>query len=145
MVKRNLNGQSLIEVIFSVGVIILVISAVLTLLVTSLKSRSQSFNRNKAAELGQKVMEELVTEKETGGREFWDLDSEFWQTNLGTTQTMTGFPGYNYAIGFTQVFGPGAKCPGSGAVFECANATIGVGWSGDVTQKVIFTRFFSKK
>lgn len=145
MVKSKLKGQSLIEVIFAVGVIIVVMTAVLSLLVTSLKSRTQSFNRTKASELGQKVMEQLVAVKEQDKASFWDLNSAYWVSNQGTTQVMAEFPGYNYAIGFTQVIGPGGTCPGTAAAFVCANATVGIGWSGDITQKVVFTRFFSKK
>jgi Tfp pilus assembly protein PilV len=144
MVNRNEEGQSLVEVVFAVGVIIVVLTAVLSLLVTSLRSRTQGFDRKKAAELGQKVVEQLVEEKNQDENSFWNIGSTFWAANNGITQTMSGYPNYNYTIGFTQVVGAGGNCPGTAAAFVCANATIGVGWSGNIVQNVVFTRFFSK-
>lgn len=141
--RKFSKGQSLVEVVFSVGIIVLVLTAVASLIVSSLHSRTSGYDRKKAAELGQKVMETLVEEKDQDPINFWDVGSTgFWRDkNLGTTQTMTGYPGYSYAISFTQV-SVGNSCPIT--PMRCASAIIGVGFSSDVANKVTFTRFFSR-
>ncbi len=138
MVKK---GQGLIEVVFSVGVIILVLTAVLSLLVSSLKSKTQSYDRGKAAELGQKIVEQLVEKESADKDNFWNMNSSFWQANNGVRQTMTGYPGYNYTINFTRVIN---DCPNGATNFICANATVEVAWSGRTAQQLVFTRFFSR-
>jgi Tfp pilus assembly protein PilV len=140
MVK--LHGQGLIEVVFAVGVIVVVLTAVISLVVSSLHARTSGYDRKKAAELGQKVMEKLVQEKDQYPVDFWNVSSPaFWQGNLGTTQTMAGYNGYYYAIGFVQQI----DAVGCSAVpVVCANATVGVGYSDNNTQNVVFTRFFSR-
>ena len=140
--KYNL-GQSLVEVVFSIGIIVLVTGGVVSLLVNSLHSRTNGFDRKKAAELGQQVIEKLIEEKTVDIASFWDQTSPFWITNKGATQTNSDYPGYNYAIGMTQVINVGNSCRPS--VFECVNTTVTVGWSGSPNSKVIFTRFFSKQ
>jgi Tfp pilus assembly protein PilV len=142
MVK--LQGQGLIEVVFAVGVIVVVLTAVISLVVSSLHSRTSGYDRKKAAELGQKVMEQLVQEKDQNPADFWDISSPaFWLgVNLGTTQTMTGYEGYSYAIDFRPVTNIGTSCPPSPIL--CANATVGIGYSDNNTQNVVFTRFFSR-
>ena len=136
------SGQSLIEVVFSVGVIVLVMTAVLSLLVSSLKSRTQGLDRGKAAELGQKVIEQLVEMESADGDNFWNINSSYWRSNNGVTKTMSGYPGYNYTVGFTQVTN---VCPGTATNFVCANVTVGVGWTARTPQSVVFTRFFSRQ
>jgi len=140
---RVKKGQGLIEVVFAVGVIVVVLTAVISLIVASLHSRTSGYDRKKAAELGQKVMELLVAEKSQSPADFWDIGSSgFWQSNLGTTQTMGGYNGYYFAIDFRQVIDVGNSCPVT--PFKCANATIGVGYSDNDNQNVTFTRFFSR-
>lgn len=142
MVKHLAAGQSLVEVVFSIGVIILVLTAVISLVVASLHSRTSGYDRKKAAELGQVVMEKLVAERQQNPDDFWDVGSSFWIDNRGTTQVMSGYSGYNYAIDFTQRIDVGGSCPVT--PFKCADAAIGVGYSSDMTKNVVFTRFFSR-
>jgi hypothetical protein len=142
MVTRRAVGQSLIEVIFSVGVIVLVLTAVISLMISSLHSRTTGYDRKKADEMGQKVVEQLVEEKDQDPADFWDVGSSFWTANNGISQTMGGYDGYNYVIGFIPVTNIGTSCPPSPII--CANATINVGYSGNNGDNVIFTRFFSK-
>jgi Tfp pilus assembly protein PilV len=145
MVRQRNSGQSLVEVVISVGVIVLVLTAVVSLIVSSLHSRTVGYDRQKAAEIGQRVVEYLVEEKQANPDDFWDIGSTaFWQgINLGTTQSMVNYPGYNYAIDFTQVISVGnSPCPA--VPMKCANATIGVVYTNSNSSKVTFTRFFSR-
>lgn len=142
MVKKSGQGQSLVEVVFSVGVIIIVLTAVISLVISSLHSRTSGYDRKKAAELGQKVVEQLVEEENQDGSSFWDVGSSFWTENNGTTQPMGGYPGYFYAINFVQRINAGIGCSVTPVV--CADATIGIGYSGDNNDQVTFTRFFNR-
>ena len=60
--KRE-RGQSVIEVVFSVGVLVLVLGGVTTLLIKSVSGRTEGFDRKKATELAEVVIEGLVAEK----------------------------------------------------------------------------------
>jgi Tfp pilus assembly protein PilV len=139
MVKKTNYGQSLIEVVFSVGIIVMVLTAVVSLVVSSLHSRTNNYDRKRAAELGQKVIENLVAEKQSDPTNFFNPASDvFWAgLNLGNTQTMDGYDGYYYAIDYAPTAG--------GCTTVCANVTVAVGYSGEADDtNVIFTRFFSK-
>jgi len=137
------KGQSMIEIVFAIGIIVTVLAGIAALLVSSLHSRTSGYDRKKAAELGQKVIEKLIEESRQNPATFWNNSSSFWSSNIGVVQTMAGFANYSYTIGMTQVVNVGASC--RPAVFECAETTVRVGWSGAGTgEGVTFTRFFAK-
>lgn len=139
------KGQGLIELVFAIGVIGLVITGVVSLMVTSLRSRTADFDRKKASELGQKVMEGLIETKKTKPEEFWNTSSSFWLTNIVTNQTMVGFPNYYYSVGFTQNSNASSGFICDDVGFNCADATVGVGWSGArIGEDLKFTRFFTR-
>ncbi|MBP9817969.1 hypothetical protein KBC75_04445 [Candidatus Shapirobacteria bacterium] len=134
------KGQSLIEVIFSVGLIVMVVTGVVVLMVNSLAARTKGFDRKKAVELAQVVMEGMVQQEATDGSEFWDLNSNYWLTNNSKTQTNSNYKGYTYVVDIVQFSGNGC----SAIKFECATASVSVGWSGSATTDK-FSRFFSRK
>jgi Tfp pilus assembly protein PilV len=142
MVTRRAGGQSLIEVVFSVGVIVLVLTAVVSLMISSLHSRTTGYDRKKADELGQTVMEQLVEIGQTSPEDFWNVSSAFWAANKGISQTMSGYDGYNYMIDFVGETNIGTSCPPSPII--CANATVNVGYSSNNGNNVVFTRFFNR-
>lgn len=139
------KGQGLIELVFAIGVIGLVITGVVSLMVTSLRSRTADFDRKKASELGQKVMEGLIVTKNTKSEDFWNIDSVYWETNLNTNQTMPDYPNYYYVVGFIKNSNDGDASICDDGGFNCADATVGVGWSGARTgEELKFTRFFTR-
>lgn len=140
MELKKTTGQGLIEVIFSVGVVVLVITGVVVLMVGSMSVRTKVFDRKKAGELNQKVMESVVQKEMTEGLEFWDLNSSYWLDVRNRVQTTSDYPGYVYQIGVSQHTGSGC----SALMFECATVTVTVGWSGTSNQ-LMFNRFFSRK
>lgn len=139
---RHQMGQGLIEVVFSIGVIVVVLTAVVSLVVASLHSRTSGYDRKKAAELGQKVIEQLIAGKQQQPEEFWNLGSSYWSGNLNVGKTLAGYDGYTYTIGFVQTIDPAIGCPANPMM--CANATVGVGYSDNDNNNVVFTRFFNR-
>jgi len=136
---KNRRGQGVLELVVAIGVISLVLGGVVTLLIQVMGARGRSFDRKKATRLSSIVMESLVKEKENDPEAFWQLNSRM-------NETMAGFSGYVYSVGFTNVingFGCGTDDLGVG-VTDCAQVTLDVGWSGSSDQSVRFTRFFSK-
>lgn len=139
MLKKQ-RGQSILEVVFSVGLISLVTAGVVMLLSATLGARTKATDRKKAVEMSQIVMEGVVGEKSTNSVEFWDVNSGYWQNNLSGGKTLSGYPGYDYTIGIVQDTRPGC----SGSTWECAEVSVAIGFSGS-TDRPVFTKFFTKR
>lgn len=132
------KGQSMIELIFAIGIIVLVLTGVVILVINSLGAKTKTGDRTKAAELGEIVVENLVDQKKNDADNFWLLNSQ-------TDQTDSRFPGYTYSVGFTNIEN-NAVYPACGVgATNCAEAVINIGWSGAEIQNLSFTRFFSKQ
>lgn len=132
------RGQSIVEVVFAIGIIALTLTGVAVLMVFNLSARTSSFDRKKASELGEKVMEQLVAEVKNEPLTFWQLSDR-------SDLTDTDFPGYNYSVGFTNITND-SDYPNCGVgVTDCAEAVVMVGWSGSTDQSLQFSRFFSRK
>ena len=127
---KNKSGQSLVELIFAVGVVAVVITGVMILMVNTISSKNKGFDRSKATELADVVMEGLVNQKINDPVNFWNLENKIGQTD-------PNFSGFKYSVGFS-----GWDCLWTGRN-DCANATVNVGW-GD-SQAAVLQRFFSKK
>jgi Tfp pilus assembly protein PilV len=141
MMKVTNKGQSLIEVVFSIGLVALVVSGVMALLANNIGARTIAYDRLKAAELSNSVMEKLVSEKNANSAEFWNVASDFWNQNNGATQTDSSFSGYTYVIVPSVVSGNGC----SNIVINCMNVVVEVGWSGSNNDdKYKLNRFFSR-
>lgn len=131
-----MKGQSLIEVVFSIGMVALVVSGVVFLILTTLGSRTKSYDRKKAVEISQNVIEGMVQTKSNDATSFWNLSSAYW-VGLGTSHVENN---YFYSVGVSQFSGNGC----SAVRVECLNANVTVGWNNG--QKIEnFTRFFSRK
>lgn len=137
--KNKNKGQSMVELVFAVGIIVLVLTGVVVLVINSLGAKTKTSDRTKAAELGEIVVENLVDQKKNDADNFWLLNSQTDQTDLR-------FPGYTYSVGFTNIVN-NAEYPACGidGITNCAEAIINVGWSGAEPQNLTFTRFFSKQ
>lgn len=138
------KGQSIVELIFAVGIIVLVVTGLVALSVNNINSKSRGFDRKKATELSQLVMENLIDQKKNKPDEFWQLiglTNQTWPT--------TEFKSYVYSIGYTNITNSiNLKC-GLNDTFDCAQAVVWVGWSGGTnvgsSYAVIFNRFFSRQ
>jgi len=129
------RGQSLVEIIFAIGVIAVVIVGVISLMVNVIGIKTTSLKRKRATEMGNVVVEELLQKKMLNPDEFWDLVPI-------TGGTLPGFEQYSYNVGFSQVVIPDHSCRSS--VNDCVNAIIDIFWdSGGSSLSV--TRFFSRR
>lgn len=130
------NGQSLIEVVFSIGIIMVVLSGVVFLIISTLGAKTKSYDRKKAVEISQNVIEGMVQTKMSDGTSFWNIGSAYWVA-LGQNHVDGD---YNYNVTVTQFSGNGC----SAVVLECVNARVNVTWkNGEVIEN--FNRFFTKK
>ena len=133
------KGQSLIESVFAVGLIVLVMTGVVSLLINMVGSRSKSYDRSKAVELSQIVMEEIIKTESLDKASFWDTTSIYWM-NLSNTQTNASFPDYSYTAEVSQYTLNGC----SNVVTNCVNVSLNIRWKNGNTNDN-FNRFFSKK
>ncbi len=121
------KGLSIIEIIFSVGVTVLVITGVVSLMVKSTGVKTDALQRKKATVVAQKVMEGLVDQKNNDRDNFWKL------TPISDT-----IENYSYTVGFSGVTDD--DCTDT-EPWTCVYAVVRVGWSGGETVEV--KRFFS--
>lgn len=133
--KRR-EGQSLIEVVFSIGVIMVVMSGVVFLIISTLGAKTKSYDRKKAVEISQNEIEGMVQTKMSDGTSFWNIGSAYWVA-MGQNKVNGD---YTYNVSVSQFSGSGC----SAVVLECLNAKVNVTWkNGAVIEN--FNRFFTKK
>lgn len=128
------KGISILEIIFSVGVTVLVISGVVSLMVKSTGIKTSAFSRKKAYEMAEMVVEILVDKNKN------DRDG-FWQLNTIPNEELGCNDGYTCGVGFSRVDTGG--CNVSPTPPNCAEAIINVSWDDD-SQNITTKRFFSK-
>jgi type II secretory pathway pseudopilin PulG len=134
--KNKQRGQSIIEMVFAVGVIVMVITGIVTLMVSNVNSKNRGFDRKKATEIAQAIIENLVQQKKTDPSSFWSSIGSP-SVNLPVDCNSNA---YQCDVILERDWSP--KC--DGAEVNCARATVNVGWSGAMNQVVTLNRFFSK-
>lgn len=130
---KSEKGQSLVEVVFSVGIMVIIIAGVVSLMAKTISLKTAAAQRKKAADMAELVIENILEQKKNDATGFWNL------TDITTPQTVSGYDGFSYVIDYERFSGNGC----SATVVECANADITVSW-GD-NQNITVKRFFSKK
>ena len=132
------RGQGVVESVFAVGILALLLGGTIILLVMGISNRQKSFDRRKATELATIITENLIVSSQNDPEEFWKL------TGVGVEVPESGFEGYTYSIGFTNVSN-NSSYPNCGiGKTDCTEVVIGIGWSGKTPQFLYFNRFFSK-
>lgn len=126
---KNNKGQSLIDVIFSMGIIVLVLTGVVVLVVSTAKVKRLAFERQKAIELSQKLIENKVSEIKSSQTVFWD-NNKVNKSN----QLYAGFDGYLYDVVYQNGNCDNQKC----------NVIFTVKWEG-VGQSLSVERLFLRK
>lgn len=104
---KNNKGQSLIEVIFSMGVVILVLVGVVMLMVVTAKAKRIASERQKAIELSQLMIEETVLYSKNKTLEFWEKVSG---GNEITTSVCSNFSNYSCHIQYSSSDCDKKKC-----------------------------------
>lgn len=130
-IKEN-KGQSLIEIVFGVGVLVMVITAVASLIVKTTGIKAETAQRKKATEMGEVIVENLLNNKKNNPDSFWLL------TNIPSGSTIPDYSGYTYGVNLTQ--NTANNC--SSVEVECADAVITISWGNN--QTFTTSRFFSK-
>ncbi len=97
--KKN-KGQSLIDVIFSMGIVVLVLTGVVILIVSTAKVKRLAFERQKAVELSQLLMENKVLEMEYDPLIFWNTATNKIVEDQEGEDINSNFSGYLYDVEF---------------------------------------------
>ncbi len=118
---KNNKGQSLIEILFSITVVVLVLTGIVTLMVKVLNVRGEASLRKKANDLSTIVIENQIKEKNNSPESFWNPVSL-------VGQTLVNFDGFTYDLNKTSVG-------------QDLNVVVNIKWE-DQTLKV--QRLFSK-
>lgn len=129
MFSKKKSGQSLVEVVVSIGIVILITSGVVALLVNVLGGRTKSFDRKKATELAQKVVETMVADKNQQGNYFWS--GTYWTGKYLGQKVDVNYVGYFYNVTTTFPYADGVE------------AKVVVGWVG-TSDTVTVSRLFTK-
>jgi len=144
---KNNSGQGIAEIIFSIGVIAVVITGVVSLMINVLRTRSNSLKRERASEMSNVIVENLVSKKtldEKGGASggnFWTVDVlNSIQNGINLSGTLPEFEGYVYSVGFSQVV-DNQSCKRE--VVNCVEAMIDISWNDD-GDSLSVSRFFYK-
>ena len=132
MKTERVKGQGLIEVVFGVGVLVMIITAVASLVVKTTNIKTEMAQRKKASEMSEVVVENLLDIKNNDPDNFWQLN------DIISPQIISGYDDYQYMIDFNWV--SEGNC--SDTVVECADAIITITW-GD-NQTFIAKRFFTR-
>lgn len=122
------RGLSIIEIIFSVGVTVLVITGVVSLMVQSTGTKTDAFKRERASVVAQKVIEGLIDQKRNNRDVFWNL-----------TPTSGEIENYSYSVGYSGV--TTGDCRDS-TPWNCVDALVNISWGNSET--LVVKRFFSK-
>ena len=95
---KNKKGQSLVDVIFSIGIIVLVLTGVVVLVVSTAKIKRINSQRQKAVELSQLLIEDKISEIKDDPSTFWNSaeDHVFNSENAGNFGE--DFVGYTYVL-----------------------------------------------
>ena len=134
--KKN-RGQSIVELIFSIVLVGLVLTGVVSLIVKSSGGQTDSGLRDKAVNLSKLVMERIVADSKDSTSGFWSRSG-----NLVNSQSEDGYPGYLYAVNYTVDNLGNCDSSTDGRV-RCITVTVTVGWQGG-EEDVTFSRFFSR-
>ena len=123
------SGTSLIEVIFSVGILVIVITAVVSLIVKTSGIKTMEAQRKRASEMSEVIIENLMESKKNNSDDFWQMDDT-------EKATVAGYEGYSYSLNMNE----NDECS---VGVECIDAVIVISWGDNQTLTV--KRFFSNK
>jgi Tfp pilus assembly protein PilV len=135
VVLKNFNkelGQSLLEVVFSIGVIALVVTGSVALIINAVGLKNNSLQRKKAAEMAETIIEDLIKKEKSEMEVFWEKNGE-------TEAVLNNFEGFDYLIEYSDVDVSG--CDSS----SCTNVTVTINWGNpDNLKNLEVSRFFSR-
>lgn len=138
MKTRFRRAQALIESVVAIGILALVLTAAIALIVMSTSIRQQGFDRRKANQLANMVMEGYVAKSQRDSATFWS------NTGNLSNKTDPGYPAdYRYSVTFS-ILGSSYSPNCSTSSKNCMEIVVGVGWSGKNPENIEVRRFFSR-
>jgi hypothetical protein len=127
---KNRKGQGVVEMVFSIGLLALLLTGAVVLIVTSLGAKGKGIDRKAATVVGERVIEGLINEQKNDSASFW--------SSIGTNRSDT-IDGYSYTVEFTPVTS-GGSCDNADS---CVNAKIIISWPGS-NDVITLSRFLAK-
>lgn len=127
---KNNKGQSLVDVIFSMGIVVLVLTGVIILVVSTAKVKRLAFERQKAVELSQLLIEYKILESKNDPSGFWN-DGSYGINTKPVSDFGSDFSGYSYTINHDI-----------GCNNQSCKMIFTINWSD---QSLLVERFFSRK
>ena len=127
------RGQSIVEMVFAIGILGLVLTGVVTLIVKSVGGQTKTNARDKAVLLASVIVEEMVALSKNN-------PAQFWQKNEVSGQVWPGFENYLYSITYADVSTGGSCVPAS----RCTEMTVDISWQENEIKTVSFSRYFSR-
>lgn len=137
MKTRFRRAQALIESVVAIGILALVLTAAIALIVMSTSIRQRGFDRRKANQLANMVMEEYVAKSQRNADKFWS------ETGNLSNKTDPSYSGYRYSVTF-GILGSSYSPNCSTSDKNCMEIVVGVGWSGKNPENIEVRRFFSR-
>ena len=105
-------------------------------MVKTMGAKNKTFDRIKATEFAQVLMEGKVSESKNQQETFW---SKVGSSEVGSN---VGFTDYSAVISTSKVIDPAASCDVDPP--KCAKVVVSVTWQEKATQTISFERFFAK-
>jgi len=136
MKVRYRKAQALVESVVAIGILALVLTAAVALIVMSTSIRQRGFDRRKANQLANTVMEEYVAKSQQDPATFWV------NTDNLSGKTMPEYSGYVYNVTFSIIGNSYPNCVVANK--NCMEIVVGVGWSGKNPENIEVRRFFSR-
>ena len=137
MKTRFRRAQALIESVVAIGILALVLTAAIALIVMSTSIRQRGFDRRKANQLANMVMEEYVAKSQRNADKFWS------ETSNLSNKLYSGYSDYRYSVTF-GILGSSYSPNCSTSDKNCMEIVVGVGWSGKNPENIEVRRFFSR-
>jgi hypothetical protein len=97
MMKMIKKGQGMVEVVFSIGVVMLILAGIVILMVNTFGAKNKGFDRKKATQLAQMIIEKNVADRDNAPGDFWEkMDNDSLIEDL----TEDSFTGYIYNVSY---------------------------------------------
>jgi hypothetical protein len=129
---ENKKGQSLIDIIFSLTVLILVLTGVIALVIGTTKAKTLVSERKKAIEFSQKKIEDEIQNIKENPLVFWS------GSTAPVSSTDSSFPGYKSVMTYDS-----SNCQINGDSNDHCNLIFTISWGNNQTLSV--ARFFTRQ
>ncbi|MFA6602543.1 MAG: type II secretion system protein [Candidatus Shapirobacteria bacterium] len=137
MKTKNQRGQSVVELVFAMALLILFLTGAVVALLMAVGARGESLARKKAARLAEMVLEEKTGQKLNDPDNFWQLIPE-------SGMEKTGFEKYSYSVGFSLVE-DGTNYPTCKvSLRNCVDVKVMVSWDRGKDNALELKKFFGK-